>query len=249
MNGKWRKWLAAFVLATAAVGAAADEVRVAVAANFTATMNALAAKFEAKSGHKVTVSFGSSGKFYTQIVNGAPFDLFLSADQARPQQLMLDGQAVAGSEFTYAQGRLALWSTKPGFVDTEGTVLNSETFKRLAIANPKTAPYGAAAVEVLQDLGLYELLTPRLVEGENIAQTYQFVATGNAELGFVALSQVRARPEGSWWEVPQDHYTPIRQDAVLLKGAAGKTAAKALLAFLHSPEAKKIIGDSGYGVE
>ena len=249
MKAKWQMTVVALVLALATGSAAAAEVKAAVAANFTATMKELAAKFEAKTGNKVTLSFGSSGKLYTQIVNGAPYDIFLSADAARPEKLEDEGGAVQGSRFTYAMGRLALWSAQPDFVDSEGTVLNSEKFERIAIANPKTAPYGAAAVEVLQGLGLYEKLSPRIVQGDNIAQTYQFVSTGNAQLGFVALSQVMAKQSGSWWQIPQDYYTPIRQDAVLLKSAADNKAAKALLDFLRSPEAKQIIEQSGYGVE
>ena len=220
MKAKWQMTVVALVLALAAGSAAAAEVKAAVAANFTATMKELAAKFEAKTGNKVTLSFGSSGKLYTQIVNGAPYDVFLSADAARPEKLEDEGGAVQGSRFTYAMGRLALWSAQPDFVDSEGTVLNSEKFERIAI-----------------------------VQGDNIAQTYQFVSTGNAQLGFVALSQVMAKQSGSWWQIPQDYYTPIRQDAVLLKSAADNKAAKALLDFLRSPEAKQIIEQSGYGVE
>ena len=249
MNAKMKRVVLGVMMCGVASVASAAEVKAAVAANFTATMKELAAKFEAKTGDKVTLSFGSSGKLYTQIVNGAPYDVFLSADTARPEQLEQEGGAVKGSRFTYAMGRLALWSAQPELVDAEGTVLNSEKFERLAIANPKTAPYGAAAVEVLQGLGLYEKIEPRIVQGDNIAQTYQFVATGNAQLGFVALAQVKAKPSGSWWQIPQDYYTPIRQDAVLLKSAADNKAARALLDYLRSPEAKQIIEQSGYGVE
>lgn len=249
MKGKWQKLVVAAALSLAAAGASAAEVRVAVAANFTSTMKALAAKFEAKSGDKVVVSFGSTGKLYTQIVNGAPYDVFLAADTERPQLLVKNGKAVPASLFTYALGRLVLWSAKPNVVDTEGTILNDGGFGHLAIANPKTAPYGAAAVEVLTGLGVYDTIKDSIVEGDNIAQTFQFVATGNAEIGFVALSQVKNRSGGSMWQVPQDYYTPIRQDAVLLKSAANNAAAKRFLAFLRSGAAQAIIANSGYGVD
>ena len=248
MNGMWRKLMVAAAFSLAAVSASAAEVTVAVAANFTSTMKTLAAKFEAKTGNKVVVSFGSTGKLYTQIVNGAPYDVFLSADTARPQLLEQNGKAVVGSRFTYALGRLVLWSAKPGVVDTEGTILNDGDFEHIAIANPKTAPYGAAAMEVMNGLGVYDTIKSRIVEGDNIAQTYQFVATGNALIGFVALSEVEAKKTGSWWEVPQGYYTPIRQDAILLKRAAHNAAAKRFMAFLRSGAAQAIIAGSGYGV-
>lgn len=249
MKGKWQQWVVAAALSLTAASATAAEVRVAVAANFTSTMKTLAAKFEAKTGNKVVVSFGSTGKLYTQIVNGAPYDIFLSADTARPQLLVQSGAAVAGSEFTYALGKLVLWSAKPGVVDTEGTILNDGDFEHIAIANPKTAPYGAAAMEVMNGLGVYDTIKDRIVEGDNIAQTFQFVATGNAQIGFVALSQVQAVNKGSWWEVPQGYYTPIRQDAVLLKSAAHNATAKQLMAFLRSGAAQAIIANSGYGID
>ncbi len=249
MKGKWQKLVVAAALSLTAASATAAEVRVAVAANFTSTMKTLAAKFEAKTGNKVVISFGSTGKLYTQIVNGAPYDVFLSADTARPQLLEQDGKAVVGSRFTYALGRLVLWSAKPGVVDTEGTILNDGDFKHIAIANPKTAPYGAAAMEVMNGLGVYDTIKDRIVEGDNIAQTFQFVATGNAQIGFVALSQVKAVNKGSWWEIPQGYYTPIRQDAVLLKSAANNATAKRLMAFLRSGAAQAIIANSGYGID
>lgn len=249
MKIKLLKWVVAAALSLAAAGAMAAQVRVAVAANFTSTMKKLAARFEATSGDKVVISFGSTGKLYTQIVNGAPYDVFLAADTLRPQLLVKNGKAVAKSLFTYALGRLVLWSPNPNLVDTEGTILNDGDFEHLAIANPKTAPYGEAAMEVMNGLGVYDTIKDRIVEGDNIAQTFQFVATGDAQIGFVALSQVKTVHKGSWWAVPQGYYTPIRQDVVLLKSAAGNKAAKALMTFLHSGEAQAIIANSGYGVD
>jgi molybdate transport system substrate-binding protein len=225
----------------------ADEVKAAVAANFTAAMKEIAAGFERATAHSALLSFGSTGKLYTQIVNGAPYALFLAADQKRPRRLVEEGEA--GGRFTYATGKLVLWSARPGYVDPEGKVLSSGSFKRLAIANPKTAPYGAAAVEVLDSLGLRARLAPKLVRGDSIAQTHQFVATGNAELGFVALAQVVLNPEGSRWLVPQDLYAPIRQDAVLLDAGKDQPAAKALLSYLKGPQARAVIERFGYGVD
>jgi molybdate transport system substrate-binding protein len=230
------------------VGAArAGEVKVAVAANFTAAMKEIAAGFLQSTGHTALLSFGSTGKLYTQIVNGAPFAVFLAADQKRPRRLEAEGEA--SGRFTYAVGKLVLWSAKPGTVDAEGKVLAEGNFARLAIANPKTAPYGAAAMEVMDHLGLTTKLTPRLVRGDSIAQAHQFVATGNAELGFVALAQVALSPEGSRWQVPQTLYTPIRQDAVLLKNGDGQPAAGALMEYLQGTEARAVIERCGYGVD
>ena len=227
--------------------ARADEVNVAVAANFTAAMKEIATTFEQSTGHKAVLSSGSTGKLYTQIVNGAPFAVFLAADRERPQRLEREG--LASGRFTYATGKLVLWSTKPGYVDESGTILRDGEFTRLAIANPQTAPYGAAAMEVLGNLGESDDLAPRLIHGDSIAQTHQFVATGNAELGFVALAQVVLNPEGSRWLVPQNLYTPIRQDAVLLNSAAGQPAARALMEYLEGPGARAIIQRYGYGID
>lgn len=227
----------------------AETVNVAVAANFTAPMQAIAAEFEKDSGHKIQLAFASSGKFFAQIKNGAPFQVFLSADAQKPERLEQDGLAVAGSRFTYALGALALWSPQPGLVDAEGKVLQQADFKHLALANPKLAPYGAAALQTLEKLQLLSALKPKFVLGENIAQTYQFVATGNAELGFVALSQIfkdGKLTEGSAWIVPDDFYRPIRQDAVLLASGAGNPAATALLDYLKSAKAVTIIKSYGY---
>jgi molybdate transport system substrate-binding protein len=230
--------------------AVADDVSVAVAANFTAATRRLAPAFEKASGHRLTASFGSTGKLYAQIRNGAPFEILLAADTTTPQRLIADGAALPGTSFTYALGQLALWSTAPGRVDAEGAVLKRAAFTRLAIANPKLAPYGAAAVMTMVRLGAYDRLAPKVVVGENIAQTFQFVSTGAAQLGFVAVAQVMALPEarrGSWWRVPARLYDPIRQDAVLLKHAADQPAARAFMEFLKGPEARRIIQSLGYG--
>jgi molybdate transport system substrate-binding protein len=232
--------------------ACAGEINVAVASNFTATMNDIAALFEKESGHKLSLSFGSSGKLYAQIKNGAPFQVFLSADQEKPLELEKDGLTIADTRFTYAIGTLALWSAKTGFVDQDAGVLKSGLFNKLAIANPRLAPYGAATMEVLQHFGLAESLVKKLVQGENIAQTYQFVETGNAELGFVALSQIkdkRGMKHGSAWIVPAGLHSPIRQDAVVLKAGADSWAAHELLRFMRSTPAKSIIASYGYRTE
>lgn len=228
---------------------AAAEVTVAVASNFAAPMQAIAQDFERASGHKVVLAFGATGQLYAQIRNGAPFAILLSADNATPAKLEREGLAVAGSRFTYATGRLVLWSKKPGFVDAQGEVLRSGRFERIAIANPKLAPYGAAAVEALSQLGLRERVAPKLVEGSNISQTYQFVSSGNAQLGLVAMSQVVENGqlrEGSAWVVPADLHAPILQDAVLLQPGKNKPAATALLAYLQSDQAKAVIRAFGY---
>jgi molybdate transport system substrate-binding protein len=242
-------WVLGLLALIPGVGSA--QVTVAAAANFTAAMERLQPIFEQDSGHRLRVSFGSTGKLYAQIRNGAPFDVFLAADQRRPELLEQEGLAVAASRRTYASGRLALWSADPTLVDDEGAVLASGRFQRLAIANPRTAPYGAAAIEVLRALGVFEEIEPRLVRGENIAQTFAFVSTRNAQLGFIALSQARAlaQGEGSIWVVPGHLYAPIRQDAVLLKRAADNAAARAFLDFLAGDVARAVILELGYGVD
>jgi molybdate transport system substrate-binding protein len=234
-----------------AIPAMATEINVAVAANFTAPMKQIAAAFEKETGHKVALSFGASGKFYAQIKNGAPFQLFLSADDEKSLLLVKDGLAIADSRFTYAIGTLVLWSAKPGFVDAKGEVLGKDHFSKLAIANPKLAPYGVAAIEVLTKQGILKTVTPKFVQGENISQTFQFVSTGNAELGFVALSQVMKDGKistGSAWIVPGMLHSPIRQDAVLLAPGKDSAAAKALLDYLKSDKSKKIIRSYGYEI-
>lgn len=227
----------------------ADEVQVAVAANFTAPIKEIATAFEKETGHKIVASFGPTGGFYTQIKNGAPFEVFLSADDTTPAKLVEEGDAVKASRFTYAIGKLVLWSPKADYVDAKGEVLKKNTFQHLAIANPKTAPYGTAAVQVLEKLKLFESVKPKLVEGSNITQAHQFVATGNAELGFVALSQVYKDgklTEGSSWIVPANLYEPIRQDAVILNKGKESAAAKALVQYLKGPKAAAVIKSYGY---
>ncbi|WP_394354765.1 molybdate ABC transporter substrate-binding protein [Aquipseudomonas alcaligenes] len=229
--------------------ALADQVQVAVAANFTAPMQAIAADFEKATGHRVVASYGATGQFYAQIQNGAPFEMFLAADDSTPAKLEKEGLSVAGSRFTYAIGALALWSAKDGYVDNQGAVLKANQFQHLAIANPKAAPYGLAATQVLAKLNLNQAVAPKLVEGQNIAQTLQFVSSGNAELGFVALSQVYKDGKitsGSAWLVPAELHEPIRQDALLLNKGKDNPAAKALLDYLHSAQAAALIKSYGY---
>jgi molybdate transport system substrate-binding protein len=211
-------------------------------------MTELAAVFEKTTGHSAKLSFGSSGKFVTQIENGAPFEVFLAADVKSPAKLQHDGFTVEKSNFTYAIGKLVLWSATANLVDDKGEILNKGGFKHLALADPKLAPYGEAAVEVLKNQKVFDKLQALFVQGENIAQTYEFVSTGNAELGFVALSQVIDSPTGSLWKIPENLYSPLRQDAVLLKKGADNPAASALLQFLKSSEAKAIIAKYGYGL-
>ncbi|MGB7501604.1 MAG: molybdate ABC transporter substrate-binding protein [Azonexus sp.] len=227
----------------------ADEVQVAVAANFTGPMQVIAPLFERDTGHKAVLSFGATGKFYAQIVNGAPFEVLLSADDETPARLVKEGHGVASSPFTYAIGTLVLWSAKPDFVDGKGEVLKKADFKHLAIANPKTAPYGAAAMQTMDKLGVTDNLKPRFVQGENISQTQQFVSTGAAELGFVAFSQVIKNGKigsGSGWIVPGKFYDPIRQDAVVLAKGKDKAAAVALMNYLKTPKVKAIVESFGY---
>ncbi|MDO8845649.1 molybdate ABC transporter substrate-binding protein [Methylicorpusculum sp.] len=238
-----------FVLFLISLSSHAGEVNVAVAANFNGPMQKIAQAFELATGHKTVIAYGTVGKFYAQIKNGAPFDLLISSDQDTPNRLEQDGLAIAEGRFTYAIGKLVLWSPRPGFVDDQGSVLEQEEFKHLAIANPKVAVYGESAIKVLDNLGLAERLQSRFVLGENITQTYQFVATGNAELGFIAWSQIyeegHAIP-GSYWLVPQNQYPRLRQDAVLLTRGKDNAAAKDLLAFLGSETARQIIHSYGY---
>jgi molybdate transport system substrate-binding protein len=230
----------------------AETTLVAVAANFNKPMTEISAEFEKSTGHTAKLSFGASGKFVAQIENGAPFEVFLAADDQNPLKLQQDNFAVAKSNFTYAIGKLVLWSATPNLIDAQGQILQKGGFSHLALADPKLAPYGEAAVEVLKNKKLLEKLSPLFVQGENIAQTYQFVSTGNAELGFVALSQVIDEkgkiPSGSSWLIPENLYTPIRQEAVLLKKGEANPAALALLKFLTSDKAIAIIRKYGYGV-
>lgn len=229
----------------------AADVRVAVAANFTDTTRDLISAFAKTTGLEAVASYGSTGKLYAQIDNGAPFDVFLAADTRRPELLEESGQGVTGTRFTYARGKLALWSPAPGTFEDPKAWLESGSFARLAIANPKTAPYGLAAQEVLTELNLWEILQDRLVRGDSIAQTFQFVATTNAQSGFVALSQVRAWDEkgGSLWMIPQSYYSPINQQAILLNRSENKEAARQWLEFLRGDKARVIIEKFGYETE
>lgn len=239
---------AAAIVALLTVAASADQTNVAVAANFTEAANEIGAAFKAETGHEAVFSFGATGQLYTQITQDAPFEVFLSADNVRTVKAVDEGFAVKGSDFTYAVGRIVLWSADAALVKGEET-LKTGTFAKIAVANPETAPYGAAAVEAMKALGVYDGLQARIVQGTNIAQTFQFVETGNAELGFVALSQVMAVAPagGSRWVVPQDLHAPIRQDAVLLRAGAGNPAATAFLVYLKSPAAQQVIRSFGYG--
>jgi molybdate transport system substrate-binding protein len=237
------------VLGMGCTEVSADTVRVAVASNFMAPMQRIAAEFERRTGHNALLSSGATGKLYAQIVNGAPFDILLAADDETPKRLVADAAGVTGSAFTYAIGRLVLWSAQGGRVDGQGAVLREGGFRHLAIANPRTAPYGLAAVQALRSLGMHDALSAKLVQGENIAQALQFVASGNAELGFVALSQLGQRDgplQGSRWLVPATLHEPIRQDALLLRRAQEQPAALALMRFLQSESARAIVREAGY---
>ena len=232
-----------------AAGLHAGEVQVAIAANFTAPMQQIASEFEKDTGHKAVLSFGATGKFYAQIVNGAPFEVFLAADDTTPAKLEKEGHVVPGSRFTYAVGKLVLWSSKPDLVDAKGAVLKGGNVNKLSIANPKTAPYGVAAIETLKKLNLLEAMQPKFVQGENISQALQFVATGNADLGFVALSQVFKEGKlnsGSAWIVPSGYHEPIHQDAAILAKGRDNAAATALLTYLKGDKAKAVIRSFGY---
>jgi len=243
------KSLTGLVAALAMSSAFADEVQVAVAANFTAPIQAIAKDFEQDTGHKLVASFGATGQFYTQIKNGAPFEVFLSADDTTPAKLEQEGESVKGTRFTYAVGTLALWSARDGYVDDKGEVLKGNTFEHLSIANPKAAPYGLAATQVLDKLGLTDATKPKIVEGQSITQAYQFVSTGNAELGFVALSQIfkdGKLTSGSAWIVPANLHEPIKQDAVILNKGKDNAAAKALIEYLKGPKAAAVIKSFGY---
>ena len=243
------KSLAGLVAALAMNTAFADEVQVAAAANFTAPIQAIAKDFEKDTGHKLVAAFGATGQIYTQIKNGAPYEVFLSADDSTPAKLEQEGDTVKGSRFTYATGTLALWSAKEGYVDGNGDVLKGNAFEHLSIANPKTAPYGLAATQVLAKLGLTDATKAKLVEGQSISQAYQFVSTGNAELGFVALSQIYKDGKvsnGSAWIVPAQLHDPIKQDAVILNKGKDNVAAKALVEYLKGPKAAAVIKSFGY---
>jgi molybdate transport system substrate-binding protein len=230
------------------LSAHADQTNVAVAANFTDAANEIAEVFKEKTGHEAILSFGSTGQLYTQITQEAPFEVFLAADDERPAKAIEEGFAVPDSQFTYAIGTLVLWSQDPDLVQGEATLKRGD-FTKIAIANPEAAPYGAAAAQTMKAIGVYDQLEPKLVQGNNISQTLQFVETGNAELGFVALAQVARNDDGSRWVVPEDLHDAIRQDAVLLKTGEDSEAAKAFVEFLQGPEAAAIIKEFGYGTD
>lgn len=238
-------------LATLGAQADAREVKIAVAANFTDATREIAPLFEKTTGHTTRISFGSTGKLYSQIEHGAPFELFLAADTKRPIKAEKEGLAVPGTRFVYAKGKLVLWSVKPDLFDSGEAFLRSGAFEHIALANPKTAPYGLAAKQVMQHIGVLEQLTPKLVKGDSIAQTFQFTATGNAQAGFLALAQIKGwkGDGGTLWEIPADYYGPIDQAAVLLKKGESNPAATAYLEFLKSDAAREVIERFGYGVE
>lgn len=227
----------------------ADAIRIAVASNFSQPAKEIAARYEQQSGQHLILSFGATGKHYAQIKHGAPFDVFFAADADHPRRLEEEGLAVAGSRFTYARGRLVLWSAREGFVDKHGRILMTAQFSRLAIANPQLAPYGRAAQEVLQAKGLWHTMRHRVVRGENIGQTYQFVRSGNAKLGFVAYSQIKRSNQaitGSYWLVPQALYQPIEQQVIMLRD---NSAIRAFIAYVQSPQVQTIIRSYGYDTQ
>lgn len=238
-------------LALLGAEARAQQVTIAVAANFTEASREIASLFEKATGHTTKISYGSSGKLYSQIEFGAPFEVFLAADTQRPSKAEKAGLAVAGSRFVYARGKLVLWSAKPNLFDSGEAFLRRGVFQHIALANPKTAPYGLAAEQVMRHLGLLEQLTPKLVQGDSVAQTFQFAATGNADAGFVALAQTRSwkGDRGTLWQIPADYYASIEQAAVLLKKGEANPAAAAYLEFLKSDAARKVIERFGYEVE
>ena len=229
----------------------AAEVMVAVASNFTSPMKRIAESFGRETGHQVRLSFGSTGSFYAQIRNGAPYHILFSADDETPQKLVSDGLAIDKSQFTYAMGRLVLWSPNKGYFDNNGDILKTQSIKKIAVANPQLAPYGLAAVQVLNKLGLYSNLESKLITGENITQTYQFIASGAVDLGFIALSQIYQEgvlANGSAWIVPSSYHAPIQQDAVLLKNGQDNEAAKALLLYMRTQKIKSLIKSYGYDI-
>jgi len=241
----------ALAFAALSLPALADELQVAVAANFAAPAQKIAAAFEKDTGHAVKLSFGATGRFYAQITAGAPFDVLLAADDATPKKLVAEGKGIAESRRTYAIGKLVLWSADPALVDTKGEVLKSDKWKHLSVADPRLAPYGEAARETLERRQLTDAVKTRLVIAENIGQAWQFISTGNAELGFVALGQVQppdgSRPAGSMWRVPESDYTPIRQDVVVLSATKSRAAAGAFVDYLSGDKARAVIQAYGYG--
>ena len=244
-----QSFAACFLTCSLATSLQASEVKVAVAANFSAPMKAIAQSFERDTGYKTSLAFGATGQFYAQIRSGAPFHILLAADDLVPAKLASEGLGLASSRFTYASGRLVLWSKTPGIVDDKGEILRSAGFEKIAIANPKLAPYGAAAIDVINRLGISEQVKPKVVEATNIAQAFQFVASGNATLGFVALSQVYENGQiknGSGWIIPSEMHRPINQDALLLNAGRDNPAAAALMEYLRGEKASAVIRGFGY---
>ncbi|NUN06573.1 MAG: molybdate ABC transporter substrate-binding protein [Bdellovibrio sp.] len=241
------KLLIAIFIMCFPISSYADEVLIAVAANFARPMEKITAEFQKDTGHKISASYGSTGKFFTQILRGAPFEVLLAADEEHPEKLLAAGLAQAQTDFVYAIGKLVLWSPKTDFVDAEGKVLQGKEFRHLSMAAPKLAPYGAAAEELLKNLKLWTKLEDKLIYGENISQTHQFVVSGNAELGFVSLSQVKDF-KGSFWLPPQNLYKPLKQKAILLKGGKNKKVAEVFLTYLKSEKVQKILREFGYEV-
>jgi molybdate transport system substrate-binding protein len=241
--------LCTYVIFVVAANAHAAEIKVAVASNFANTLKEIAVEFQKDTGHQLAITPGATGKFYAQISNGAPFDVFLSADDETPRKLAQEGKAIAASQFTYAIGRLALWSPSPDLVDKNADILKTDKFKYIAIANAKVAPYGQAAVQTMQKLGVLSKIEPRVVQGESIAQTFQFVSTGNAQLGFVALSQIFENGKiktGSAWIVPEEMHEQLKQDAVVLQSCKNTSACQALMDYLKSEKVKKMMTSYGY---
>ncbi len=230
--------------------ASGNEIHVAVAANFYNPFRQIVKLFEEKTDHQVKIISGSTGKLYAQIRHGAPFELFLAADSRRPRLLEKEGDAVPGTRLTYALGRIALWSADSAMISPVGTAtLRQKNFSHLAIANPKTAPYGKAAVQTLKQLGLWSQIRPQVVQGENISQTFQFVSSENAQLGFVARSQIldpKNSRKGSRWDVPESFHDPLEQDVVLLQRGKDNPGAQALWRFLREDAAQRIITNYGY---
>lgn len=251
LRKRFSQLILAGLLAFCSLAASADEILVAVASNFIKPMQAISQQFTDKTGHKVTLSFGSSGKLMAQIRHGAPFDLFLSADKDKVSHLLDKGLAIAGTEFIYAQGRLVLWSNKANFVDDSGEILKSDKFRYIALADAKLAPYGKAAQQVIDTMNIDKQLKPRVVKGENISQTYQFVRTGNAELGFVALSQVQqhtSKLKGSQWLIPSHYHHTIDQYAVTLNRARNNDVAAEFSRFLKQENSLALIRSFGYDI-
>lgn len=250
MIGSFMVPLLSLLLLFVSLSAGAEPLRIAVASNFLTPARVLAERFEAVTGQVVKISAGSTGKLYAQIVNGAPYDLFFAANAREPERLDRQGLIVPDSRFTYALGRLVLWSLDAGRLQADGAAwLKQGGYKRLSLANPNTAPYGAAAISALRTLGIADQNRSRLVRGENVSQAYQFVASGNVDAGFVAFSQIKDRPDGSYWHVPESYYPPIRQQAVWLKRAQDKPKAGAFMAWLRRPEIAALIRSFGYGLE